>query len=127
MKKITRLNNQKGFTLLEIIAVLMILGVLAAVALPRYISFKTEADNKTIQAALGEAKVRVNMYAAKEIYASGAVNTGNYTTANLGSDLGDFTLATTSGATVSLAVSGKGSPIPASLTTSGTVALPASF
>ena len=34
MKKGT-LRNQKGFTLIEIIAVLVILGILAAVAIPR--------------------------------------------------------------------------------------------
>ena len=35
-------RNQKGFTLIEIIAVLVILGVLAAVAIPKYQDLKAQ-------------------------------------------------------------------------------------
>lgn len=41
------IENQKGLTLIEIIAVLIILGILAAVAIPRYMSFE---DNARIRA-----------------------------------------------------------------------------
>ena len=37
------LKSSKGFTLIEIIAVLVILGILAAVAVPKYIDMQGEA------------------------------------------------------------------------------------
>jgi prepilin-type N-terminal cleavage/methylation domain-containing protein len=56
------IRNQKGFTLLEIIAVLVILGILAAVAVPRYISLLEEARTSAAQAAIAEVKARASGY-----------------------------------------------------------------
>ena len=56
------IRNQRGFTLLEIIAVLVILGILAAVAVPKYISLLEESRNSAAQAAIAEVKARASGY-----------------------------------------------------------------
>ncbi|MEW6428609.1 MAG: type II secretion system protein [Thermodesulfobacteriota bacterium] len=55
------LANQKGFTLVEIIAVLILLGILAAVAIPRYMDMTTEARQKAIDAGIAEMNSRESM------------------------------------------------------------------
>jgi prepilin-type N-terminal cleavage/methylation domain-containing protein len=47
-----KLRNQKGFTLIEIIAVLVILGILAAIAIPKYLDMAADAKNKAVAGAL---------------------------------------------------------------------------
>ncbi len=38
-----RIHNEKGFTMIELIMVIVILGLLAAVAVPKFVDMKTEA------------------------------------------------------------------------------------
>jgi MSHA pilin protein MshA len=71
MEKKKILKNEKGFTLIEIIAVLIILGILAAVAVPKFLDLTEEAENKALEGA-----VAAGMSASSMAYGQLALSNG---------------------------------------------------
>ena len=51
-------RKQRGFTLIEIIAVLVVLTILVALAMPKYFSIQDEARKKAVQTALKAGEKR---------------------------------------------------------------------
>ena len=72
----TPARGQQGFTLIEIIAVLVILGILAAVAVPRFVDLQSEARIKGLESMVAAAQSQLSMEYANEL-----LQTGNATAA----------------------------------------------
>ena len=64
--------NQKGFTLIELVIIIVILGILAAVAIPKYQNLSAEAKEAAARSALGSMRSGITIY-----YANQAVTTGD--------------------------------------------------
>jgi prepilin-type N-terminal cleavage/methylation domain-containing protein len=61
----TKNTKKAGFTMVEIIAVLVIIGIMAAVAAPKFINMAGKARVKASQSGINEAKAALSVAYAK--------------------------------------------------------------
>ena len=53
-------KKQMGFTLIEIVMVLVLLGILSAIAVPKYFDLRDQAEQKAMAATAAEYQARLN-------------------------------------------------------------------
>jgi prepilin-type N-terminal cleavage/methylation domain-containing protein len=65
------MKNNKGFTLIELIMVTIILGILAAVAIPRYMTTVTKAESAAEDAVISGILAGLETFATEQLMDNG--------------------------------------------------------
>ncbi len=67
----------KGFTLIELIVVIVVLGLLAAIAAPQLFNFKSSARISVIESIAGSMKTTANLIRSKAVISGLSTTTAN--------------------------------------------------
>ena len=59
--------REEGFTLIELIMVMVILGIIAAIAIPKYMDLTTDAKTNALKGALGSIRAAVSVQYANNV------------------------------------------------------------
>lgn len=66
-----KLRSQKGFTLIELMIVVAIIGILAAIAIPNFLSYQCKAKQSEAKSNLGSLRTNMEAYFAEfDVYPS---------------------------------------------------------
>ena len=64
LTKIRKKLNKKGFTLIELMIVIAIIGILAAIAIPQFTNYRTKSYNSAAQADIRNSRTVLEAYFA---------------------------------------------------------------
>src|SRR5262245_41164275 len=99
------IERNGGFTLIELIVVIVILGILAATALPRFVNLQVDARTASLQGIAGSMEAAKQLVQARWLVTG---STGAATAAIPSAPGGDVAVVTGTGATAGYPIAATG-------------------
>jgi len=70
-------SYQKGFTLFEVIVIIIIVGLLAAIAILKYISLTKATEQANVESVIGSLRSALGLYSANQIVSTQPITAHN--------------------------------------------------
>jgi len=71
------LKTRNGFTLIELIIVIVVIGILATVAIPKFLELRVEAEKAAVDTMLGSLESAMSIYASRQYLNNNSITVHN--------------------------------------------------